>query len=56
MFSGITQKTTTTEIAAKDELVSKDIASYTETLHDELIDMNNAIGISSETESGLLDN
>ena len=34
MFCGITQKTTTIEIAAKDESVSKDIASYSEALPD----------------------
>ena len=56
MFCGITQKTTTIEIAAKDESVSKDIASYSETLPDQLIDMIDGIGFSSESESDLLDN
>ena len=35
--AGITEKTTTIEIAAEDESVTEDIASDTETLPDELI-------------------
>ena len=43
MFSGITEKTITIEIAAEDESVAEDIASYTETVHDESMDMINGI-------------
>ena len=56
MKPGITEKTTTIEIAAEDELVIEDIASDTKTLPDELIDMVDGIGFSSESESDLLDN
>ena len=48
--AGITDKTTTIEIVAKDESVTEDIASDTETLPDELIDMIDGIGFSSELE------
>ena len=54
--AGITEKTTTIEIAAEDESVTEDIASGTETLPDELMDMIDGIGFSSESESDLLDN
>ena len=47
-------KTTTIEIAAEDELVPEDIPSDTEALPDELMDMIDGIGFSSE--SDLLDN
>ena len=53
---GITEKTTTNEIVAEDESVTEDIASDTETLPDELMDMIDGIGFSSESESDLLDN
>ena len=52
----ITEKTTTIEIAAEDESVTEDIASDTETLPYELMDMIDGIGFSSESESDLLDN
>ena len=54
--NGITEKTTTIEIAADDESVPKDIASNTETLPNELIDMIDGIGFSSESRSDLFDN
>ena len=50
--AGITEKTTTIEIAAQDESVTEDIASDTETLPDELMDMIEEFGFSSD----LLDN
>ena len=56
MKAGITEKTTTIEIVAKDESVIKDIASDTEALPDELMDMIEEFGFSSESESDLLDN
>ena len=56
MFSGITEKTTTIEIAAEDELVTENTASDTETLPDELMDVIDGIGFSSESESDFLDN
>ena len=46
--AGITEKTTTIEIADKDESVPEDIASNTETVTDELMDMINGIGFSSK--------
>ena len=54
--AGFTEKSTTIEIAAQDESVIEDIASDTETLPDELIDMIDGIGFSSELEIDLLDN
>ena len=56
MKAGFTEKSTTIEIAAQDESVTEDIASDTETLPDELIDMIDGIGFSSELELDLLDN
>ena len=56
MKAGITEKTTAIEIAAQDESVTEDIASYTENLQDKLMDMIDGIGFSSESESDLLDN
>ena len=55
MKAGITEKTTTIESAAEDESVTEDIASDTETLPVELMDMIDGIGFSSESESDLLD-
>ena len=52
----ITDKNTTIEIAAEDESGSDDIATDTETLPDELMDMIDRIRFSSESESDLLDN
>ena len=54
--AGITEKNTTIEIADEDESVTEDIANDTETLPNELMDMIGGIGISSESESDLLDN
>ena len=54
--AGITEKTTTIEIADEDESVIEDIASDTETLSEELVDMIYGIGFSSESESDLLNN
>ena len=48
--AGITEKTTTNEIAAEDESDTEDIASDTETLPDELMDMIDGIGFSSESD------
>ena len=45
MKAGITEKTTTIEIAAEDESVTEDIASDTETLTDELMHMIDGIGL-----------
>ena len=56
MKADLTEKTTTIEIVAKDELVIEDIASNTETLPYELMDMIDGNGFSSESESNLLDN
>ena len=50
----ITEKTINIEIAVEDESVFEDIASDTETLPYELMDMIDGIRFSSE--SGLLDN
>ena len=52
----ITEKTINIEIAVEDESVPEDIASDTETLPYELMDMIDGIRFSSESESGLLDN
>ena len=52
--AGITEKTTTIEIAAGDGSVPEDIPSDTEAFPDELMDMIDGIGFSSE--SNLLDN
>ena len=52
----ITEKTTTIEIVAKDELVIEDIASDTKTLPHELMGMIDENGFSSESESDLLVN
>ena len=51
-----TEKTTTIEIVANDESVPEDIASDTETIPYELMDMIDGNGFSSESESDLLDN
>ena len=51
--AGITEKTTTNEIATENESDTEDIASDTETLPDELMDMIDGIGFSSESESDL---
>ena len=48
--AGITEKTTTIEIEVEDESVTEDIASDTETLPVELMDMIDGIGFSSELE------
>ena len=48
--AGITEKTTTIEIADEDESVTKCIESGTETLPDELMDMIDGIGFSLELE------
>ena len=56
MKAGITEKTTTIEIAAQDKSVTEDIASDTETLPDEFMHMIDGIGFSLESESDLLDN
>ena len=48
--AGITEKTTPIEIVAKDESVTEDIASDTETLLHELMDMIDENGFSSESE------
>ena len=53
MKAGITEKTTTNEIAAEDESDTEDIASDTETLPDELMEMIDGIGFSSKSESDL---
>ena len=45
---GITEKTTTIEIAVEDESVTEGIASDTETLPDELMGMIDGIAFSSE--------
>ena len=52
----ITEKTTTIEITTQDESVLEDIASDKETFPDELMDMIDGNGFSSESESDLLDN
>ena len=52
--AGITEKTTTIEVGAKDESVLEDIASDTETFPYELMYMIDGNGFSSE--SDLLDN
>ena len=44
MKAGITEKTTTIEIAAEDESVPEGLASDTETLPCELMDMIDGIG------------
>ena len=49
MKADITKKTTTIEIAAEDESVTEDIASDTETLPNELMDMIDGIGFSSKS-------
>ena len=48
--ASITEKTTTIEIAAEDESVPEDIVIVTETFPDELINMIDGIGFSSESE------
>ena len=54
MKAGITEKSPTIEVTTEDELAIEDIASDTETLSDELMDMIDGIGFSSE--SDLLNN
>ena len=54
--ASITEKTITIEITAENESVTEDIASDTETLPDELMDMIDEIGFSSESQFDLLDN
>ena len=49
--AGIIEKTTTIEIAANNESVTEDIASDTETLPEELMDMIDGIDLSSEFDS-----
>ena len=50
LCNDITEKTTTIEIAADDELVTEYIPSDTQILPDELMNMIDGIGFSSESE------